>query len=65
MSQLLKAGETYDVPDKIGLSLHTGNAGALEITVDGVVVPSIGGEGAVLRGVHLDAESLKAGTAAR
>tara|TARA_A100001015_G_scaffold132962_1_gene147514 strand:- start:1284 stop:2699 length:1416 start_codon:yes stop_codon:yes gene_type:complete len=65
VSQLLKAGETYDVPDKIGLSLHTGNAGALEITVDGVVVPSIGGEGAVLRGVHLDAESLKAGTAAR
>jgi cytoskeleton protein RodZ len=42
----------------------TGNAGALEITVDGQVVPAIGPLGAVKRNVALDTERLKAGTAA-
>ena len=49
-TELLKAGDEYEVPDKPGLRLETGNAGALEILVDGKLVPSIGEEGAV-RGV--------------
>jgi len=65
VSRLLKAGERYAVPDKAGLSLHTGNAGALEILVDGAVVPAIGAGGAVLRGVQLDPGLLKSGTAAQ
>jgi len=65
VSRLLKAGERYAVPDKTGLSLHTGNAGALEILVDGAVVPAIGAGGAVLRGVQLDPDLLKSGTAAQ
>lgn len=65
VSRLLREGETYAVPDQSGLSLHTGNAGALVITVDGDAVPAIGAEGAVQRGVQLDPNLLKAGTAAR
>ncbi len=65
VSRLLREGESYEVPNKIGLSLLTGNAGALEILVDGVLVPTIGEAGAVQRGVELDPDALKAGTAAQ
>ncbi len=63
MARLLNKGDTYDVPNQAGLSLHTGNAGALEILVDGAVVPAIGEVGAVQRGVQLDPDALVAGTA--
>ncbi len=65
VSRLLRESESYEVPNKIGLSLHTGNAGALEILVDGALVPAIGEAGAVQRGVELDPDALKAGTAAQ
>ncbi len=63
MARLLNKGDSYNVPNQAGLSLHTGNAGALEILVDGVVVPAIGELGAVQRGVQLDPDALVAGTA--
>ena len=63
LTRLLRAGDSYAVPDRPGLKLSTGNAGALEILVGGEPVPSIGSEGTVLRGVALDAEKLRAGTA--
>ncbi|MEK9725798.1 MAG: DUF4115 domain-containing protein, partial [Rhodospirillaceae bacterium] len=63
VTRLLKAGEEYEVPNKFGLRLLTGNAGALEILVDGKPVPPIGEEGAVRRGVQLDPALLKAGNA--
>lgn len=63
VTRLLRAGDTYRVPDQAGLSLLTGNAGALEIVVDGEVVPSIGEVGVVRRDVVLDADKLKAGAA--
>ena len=63
-TRLLRVGETYAVPDRAGLMLLTGNAGALDITVDGAAVPALGPDGAVRRGIALDAERLKAGTAA-
>ena len=62
-TRMLRVGDSYAVPGRPGLKLSTGNAGALEILVDGEPVPSIGGEGAVRRNVFLDAERLKAGTA--
>jgi len=65
VSRVLQEGEIYEVPNQTGLSLLTGNAGALEITVDGEVVPAIGSDGAVQRGVQLVPELLKAGTAAQ
>lgn len=63
MTRLLRPGDVYQVPDRSGLSLVTGNAGALEIQVDGEAVPAIGGSGAVRRSVALDADKLKAGKA--
>ncbi len=63
MTKLLRGGDFYEVPDRAGLILMTGNAGALEITVNGDVVPSIGETGVVRRNVALDAEKLRQGQA--
>jgi cytoskeleton protein RodZ len=60
----LKAGESYVVPDRPGLSMRTGNAGGLSITVDGNPVPPIGRMRAV-RNVALEPQALIAGTAVR
>jgi cytoskeleton protein RodZ len=65
LARVLKAGESYGVPDRSGLSMRTGNAGGLQITVDGSQTPSIGRIGAVRRNVALDPQSLIAGTAVR
>ncbi|MFN4283256.1 MAG: helix-turn-helix domain-containing protein [Alphaproteobacteria bacterium] len=64
MTRTLRAGDTYRVPTMSGLKLMTGNAGALDVLVDGQVTPSLGPYGAVRRNVVLDTERLKAGTAA-
>jgi len=63
VTRLLRSGDSYAVPNRAGLRLATGNAGALEILVDGAPVPAIGDDGAVRRNVLLDAEKLKAGQA--
>ncbi len=62
-SRVLKSGEVYKVPSRSGLSLRTGNAGALEIAVDGKTAPAIGGVGTLRRDVVLDPAELTAGTA--
>lgn len=56
---LLKPGDTYRVPDQPGLSMRAGNAGGLDIVVDGRPAPSIGSMGSV-RNVALDPQSLMA-----
>ena len=61
--KLLRAGESYAVPDRPDLKLKTGNAGGLTITVDGANAPAVGASGEVVRNVLLDPERLKAGTA--
>ena len=62
-SRVLKSGEVYNVPVRPGLSLRTGNAGVLEIAVDGKPAPSIGGIGTLRRDVALDPAELAAGHA--
>jgi len=62
-SGLLSEGDVYRVPNQIGLRLATGNAGALEVSVDGVAVPGLGQLGQVVRNVALDPARLSAGTA--
>ena len=54
---VLKPGESYRVPDLAGLSLRAGNAGGLDVTVDGKPAPSLGPIGAV-RNVALDPQLL-------
>ena len=60
---LLAPGKSIEVPDDGALLLDTGNAGALNISVDGDLVPSIGSIGDVRKNVALNAARLKAGTA--
>ncbi len=65
LTRVLKAGESCRAPARPGLSMRTGNAGGLEITVDGVPAPSIGRKGMVRRNVALDGRALLAGSAVR
>ncbi len=58
ISRVLHAGEEYIPPNEPGLSLMTGNAGALEVYVNGQAMPSIGPRGAIVRALPLDPESL-------
>jgi cytoskeleton protein RodZ len=58
-TRLLNAGERYQVPDREGLTLLTGNAGGVRIVVDGQPVAPLGAEGEVKRGIPLDPERLK------
>jgi cytoskeleton protein RodZ len=62
-SRVLRKDERYDVPDKDGLTMMTGNAGGLDVLVDGRAVPALGTVGAVKRNISLDPEKLRAGTA--
>jgi cytoskeleton protein RodZ len=62
-TQVLNAGEQYRIPAKPGLILRTGNAGGLEIYVDGEKAPSIGGAGEVRRKVLMNPKKLLAGNA--
>jgi len=57
-TRVLKAGERYYVPNQAGLSLVAGNAGGLDISVDGTEIPHIGEAGRVARNVALDPDRL-------
>ena len=65
LTRVLYAGDRYLVPNKTGLVLMTGNAGGIEIMVDGENVPSIGPKGSVRRNVWLDPVALRQGNAIR
>jgi cytoskeleton protein RodZ len=60
-TKVMRAGEVYPVPDRGNLILNTGNAGRIDILVDGVEAPPIGGPGSVRKEVPLVADLLKAG----
>ncbi len=60
LSKVLHAGDVYEVPSLPGLRLATGNAGGIEVVVNGRALPLLGPMGAVRRDVALDAESLLA-----
>ena len=53
-TRTLEPGDALLVPDRSDLVLWTGNAGGLEIIVDGVPVTPLAGGGAVRRNVSLD-----------
>jgi cytoskeleton protein RodZ len=62
-SRVLRSGETYTVPDEQGLMLTTGNAGGIEILVNGTKLKSLGTVGLVKRDIPLDPKKLKDGSA--
>ena len=61
LTRNLQPGDVYMVPGGSGFVLTTGNAGGLEILVDGVLLPPLGAEGAVRRNISLDADALTGG----
>lgn len=62
-SRVLRSGETYTVPEEKGLMLTTGNAGGIEISVNGRKLKSLGTVGLVKRDIPLDAKKLQDGSA--
>lgn len=62
-TRMLRPGDSYRVPNEDGMTLLTGNAGALEIYVDGRKAPALGPQGAIRRDVELNADRLLAGSA--
>jgi hypothetical protein len=61
VGRVLRDGETWPVPEQASLVLSTGNAGGLELLVDGNPAPSLGGVGMVRRDVPLDPDLVRAG----
>tara|TARA_R110002167_G_scaffold118029_1_gene294285 strand:- start:99 stop:1796 length:1698 start_codon:yes stop_codon:yes gene_type:complete len=60
LTRILRAGDTYNAPDRRDLVMMTGNAGAIEVLVDGKVLGTLGPLGAVRRNINLHAEGLHA-----
>jgi cytoskeleton protein RodZ len=63
MSRLLHKGDSFSPPNRPGLSLTVGNAGALTILVDGKATPPLGVVGAVRHDLPLDPDRLGGGPA--
>ena len=59
-TRILRDGDIFQVPNRDGLKMVTGNAGALEIRVDGNLLDSIGPIGVVRRDLSLNPEQLLA-----
>ncbi len=63
LTRVLRPGDRYLVPDRPGLVMMMGNAGAIRVMVDGEATPAVGPLGAVRRNVELVPSRLIAGTA--
>jgi cytoskeleton protein RodZ len=61
LTRVLRVGDTYRVPNQQDLTLLTGNAGGLEISVDGRALAPLGPVGAVRRNIPLDPQALVSG----
>jgi cytoskeleton protein RodZ len=61
LERTLRAGDTYLVPNRPDLTLWTGNAGGLEVIVDGATLPPLGPSGSARRDIQLDPERLRRG----
>ncbi len=62
-SRLLRSGDRYLVPERDGLTLTVGNAGGVDVFVDGRKAPALGAVGVGVTGISLDPDRLAAGTA--
>ena len=62
-SRVLNQGEEYWIPeDQTDLNMTLGNAGGLQIVVDGTALPLLGTKGQVRRNVSLNLDKLRART---
>ena len=60
ISEILREGDSYQVPLSAGIKFSTGNAGGVDILVDGKNIASLGPVGAVRRNILLDPDILLA-----
>ncbi len=61
LNRILHPGESWSAPtDKPQLLLTTGNAGGIDLLVDGTAMPALGGNGVVKHDIPLDPDQLKA-----
>lgn len=58
INRTLSAGDTYLVPDMVGLSLTTADAGAVELDLDGVAMGVAGRKGQIGESLSLDPQSI-------
>jgi len=58
LTRMLTAGDTYRVPNRDGLKLEVGNAGALTFSVDGAEAKPVGDYGAVISDFSLNVDDL-------
>lgn len=65
LTRVLRAGDTYHVPNQEGLTLLTGNAGGIAVEIDGRTLPPLGPVGAVRRNIPLEPERLLNGDTSR
>jgi cytoskeleton protein RodZ len=61
LTRVLRSGDVYRVPDQAGLTLLTGNAGGIQLEVDGVRLAPLGPIGSVRRQIALDPTALLTG----
>jgi cytoskeleton protein RodZ len=64
-TRTLQPGDSLVLPDRADLSLWTGNAGGIEIVVDGRSLGAVGASGQVVRDLALDADAMLARGQAR
>ena len=60
LTRVMRSGDRYLVPNRGDLTMLTGNAGALEILVDGTRIGPVGEVGVVRRDISLDADRMLA-----
>ncbi|KAF0110366.1 MAG: hypothetical protein FD149_2666 [Rhodospirillaceae bacterium] len=58
LRRMLRKGDVYYVPNRSGLVLMVGNAGAVLVWVNGVMGPALGPAGHVRRNVPLDPDKI-------
>ena len=58
LTRMLTAGDTYRVPNRDGLKLEVGNAGALTYSIDGNEALPVGEYGAVISDFSLNVDDL-------
>ena len=59
LTRMLRPGDSYHAPNRTDLVLMTGNAGAIEIMVDGEALGTLGPMGQVRRNIKLNADLLR------
>ncbi|GAC1481573.1 MAG: hypothetical protein NVS2B11_06870 [Acetobacteraceae bacterium] len=59
LNRVMRAGDSWPVPNGTGLLLTTGNAGGTELVVDGTTAAPLGGNGVVKRDLPLEPEAIK------